>query len=101
MKEKYTQLTQEDRINIYLFLQQEFSYSEIAEKIGKSKSTISREKERNTGERGYRWKQAHNFAMFRKTFSFKNIRLTESIANKIVAKLSIRWSPEQISNYVS
>lgn len=100
MKTKYTQLTQDDRINIYIFLQQEFTYSEIAKKIGKSKSTISREIERNTGGRGYRWKQAHNYAIFRKSYSLKNVRLTKLIEKKIKSKLSIRWSPEQISNWL-
>jgi hypothetical protein len=46
---KYSQLTLDDRINIYLGLQQNFSYQKIAEQLGKDKSTISREVKRNLG----------------------------------------------------
>lgn len=100
MKKKYNQLTQEDRLSIYIYLQEDFSYSEIAKRIGKSKSTISREIERNTGFRGYRWKQAHSYACIRRNSIPKKIRLTKPILSIIKAKLKIRWSPEQISNWL-
>ena len=59
---KYTQLTQEQRYQIYAFLKAGFLQTEIASEIGVHKSTISREIKRNRGKRGYRPKQAHLMA---------------------------------------
>jgi len=97
---KYTQLTLDDRINIYIFLQQQISITKIAEKLKRDKSTISREISRNSGLRGYRYKQAHTFSLVRKMNSKKNVRLTISLQRLIERKLKIKWSPEQISNWM-
>ncbi len=97
---KYNQLTQDDRIIIYTLLQQQFSYTKIGQELGKHKSTISREVERNSGKKGYRYKQAQHFAVLRKLNSRKHIRLTLSLKILIERKLKIRWSPEQISQWM-
>ena len=55
----YTQLTQGQRYQISALLKIGQNQTEIAEVIGKHKSTISREVRRNRGQRGYRPKQAH------------------------------------------
>jgi IS30 family transposase len=62
----YTQLTQEQRYQIYALLKMEHKDTEIAEAIGVHPSTIGREIKRNHGRRGYRPKQAHNKAMSRR-----------------------------------
>ena len=62
----YTQLTSEQRYQIYALSKKEHSQSEISQIVGVHKSTISRELKRTTGGRGYRPKQAHNKALQRR-----------------------------------
>jgi len=62
----YTQLTREERYQIYALKQAGHRQSEIAEMLGRHKSTISRELRRNRGLRGYRPKQAHRLALARR-----------------------------------
>ena len=50
----YTQLTHEERYQIYILKKAEYDQTQIAELLGRSKSTISRELRRNRGLRGYR-----------------------------------------------
>jgi len=54
----YTQLTREERYQIYALKQAGHQQSEIAKMLDRHKSTISRELRRNRGLRGYRPKQA-------------------------------------------
>lgn len=65
----YTQLTREERYQIYALKQAGHQQSEIAEMLGRHKSTISRELRRNRGLRGYRPKQAHRLALARRSVS--------------------------------
>ena len=60
--EGYLHLTCEQRCQIYALLQSGHSQAHIARQIGVDPSTISRELVRNTGARGYRFKQAHEKA---------------------------------------
>ena len=69
----YTQLTREQRYQIYALLKMGHNRTEIAAVIGKHKSTISRELSRNKGQRGYRPKQAHGKALHRRDHSHKRI----------------------------
>jgi IS30 family transposase len=55
---KYKQLTSEQRYQIYGLKQAGLKQSQIAQKVGVDKSTISREFRRNQGLRGWRPKQA-------------------------------------------
>ena len=71
---------------------------EIAKFIGVDKSTISRELKRNQGQRGYRPKQAHNFAMNRRKQGPRRIRTETWLL--IEAKIRLDWSPEQISGWL-
>ena len=50
----YTQLTQDQRYQIYAFMKAGFSQNSIATEIGVHKSTVSRELSRNRGQKGYR-----------------------------------------------
>ena len=63
----YIQLTQEQRYQISAMKKIGNSQKEIAADIGVHKGTISRELRRNTGERGYRPKQAHEKALGRRS----------------------------------
>src|SRR5271165_2045901 len=66
MPEGYLHLTCEQRCQIYALLQSGHSQAHIARKIGVDPSTICRELVRNTGARGYRFKQAHEKASQRR-----------------------------------
>ena len=61
----YTHLTQEERYKISSLMEAGFSQNTIAERLGRSASTISRELGRNRGARGYRPEHAHRTAQAR------------------------------------
>ena len=92
---KYTQLTQEQRYQIQALLKMGHSQTKIADALGVHKSTISRELQRNHGKRGYRPKQAHQFALQRRKRAQK--RITADIWALVEARLRQDWSPEQIA----
>jgi len=54
----YTQLTQEERYHISVLCKEGSPRAEIARRVKRHPSTITREPRRNTGRRGYRAKQA-------------------------------------------
>ena len=94
----YTQLTQAQRYQISAMLKIGQTQTEIAEVIGKHKSTISREVRRNRGQRGYRPKQAHQMSMDRRKKATP--RIQEATWALIESKLEEDWSPEQISDWL-
>lgn len=94
----YTQLTQEQRYQIYALLKMGHNQTEIATVIGKHKSTVSRELRRNKGLRGYRPKQAHSQALNRRNHGQK--RITEEWWQLIEMQLRLDWSPEQVSGWL-
>jgi transposase, IS30 family len=96
----YTQLTQEERYHLSVLCKEGFPRAEIARRLKRHLSTITRELKRNTGRRGYRAKQAQQKALYRRHTSEKAIRLTYRIIGLIVTKLKEKWSPEQISGWL-
>lgn len=94
----YKQLTYEQRYLIFTVLKMGFSQSRIAELVGVHKSTISRELKRNTGKRGYRYKQAQRKAQQRQNKARK--RISQAEWQIIDEKLKTDWSPEQVSHWV-
>ena len=94
----YTQLTQEQRYQISAMLKIGQNQTEIAETIGKHKSTISREVRRNRGQRGYRPKQAQQMSLDRRKKA--KPRIQESTWAWIESKLQEDWSPEQIADWL-
>ena len=54
----YSQLCPEERYGLALLLGSGESFRQIAKKLNRSVSTISREINRNKGKRGYKHKQA-------------------------------------------
>jgi IS30 family transposase len=95
----YTQLTREQRYQIYALMKAGLCQTEIAKVIGVHKSTISRERRRNRGLRGYRPKQAHHFAEIRRA---KTARARISPDTWILVERLLRedWSPEQVSGWL-
>ena len=94
----YKQLTQEQRYQIYALKKAGHCQMEIANLLGVHKSTICRELRRNRGQRGYRPKQAHGFALARRQQTCSRIR--PQTWKLIAEKLRADWSPEQISGWL-
>lgn len=92
---QYTHLTQEQRYQISALKKTTISNSEIARIIGCNKSTITRELKRNTGQRGYRPKQAQQLSEARKAKNNGRIRLFGWAY--IQHLLCQKYSPEQIT----
>ena len=95
MNHSYTHLTGEERYHISALRKTGLSYAAIARTIGRNKSTISREINRNTGKRGYRPKQANNLAQDRKRNG--NQQITSFGFAYIHHLVEQDWSPEQIN----
>jgi IS30 family transposase len=91
----YSQLTQEQRYQIYALKKIGHSRSEIAAVIGVHKSTVSRELKRNRGRCGYRPQQAHSMMMERRQKG--NPRITAETWAVVERLLRQDWSPKQIS----
>lgn len=96
----YTQLTQEQRYQIYALMNAEINQSEIATIIGVDKSTISRELRRNRGLKGYRPTQAHQLAVSRRHTKVQP-RITRADWRLVERLLRKDWSPEQISLWLA
>jgi len=96
----YTQLTREQRYQIYALMKAGLSQTAIARIIGVHKSTISREMRRNRGLRGYRPKQAQRFAEIRRA---KAVTTLISPETWLLVEHLLRedWSPEQISGWLA
>ena len=95
----YHQLTTEERCDIYVLRKQGLSLSAIARRLGRSRSTISREVERNKGKKGYRPIQAHKKALQRRTDAraHRQPLVSGALAGRVVQELEAGWSPEQIA----
>lgn len=94
----YKHLTYEARCQIYALKSNGLFQKEIAMQLNVDAGTISRELKRNSGARGYRFKQAQEKSESRRReSSSKPKRMTESMIEAIDSKLEIKWSPEQIS----
>ena len=93
----YRRVTQEDRVRIKDALDAGLTKSEIADKLGFDKSTISRECRRNLGKRGYRPLQAEKKARSRQRHRSWLRKWDGHLANKVRRLLRKKWSPEQIS----
>ncbi|CAM3740549.1 IS30 family transposase [Polynucleobacter brandtiae] len=74
--------------------------SQIAQLLDRHKSTISRELARNTGNRGYRPRQACLLAEERSQGSRNAAQITPSDWDQAVERLKDQWSPVQIANQV-
>lgn len=82
----YTQLTRDQRYQMYDLRQAGKDQTEIAESLRVHKSTICRELKRNVGLRGWRPKQAHEMVASRQAGNDHAVKFREE-----------DWSPEQIS----
>lgn len=100
MTKVYKQLTYEQRCQISVLMKRNFSQREIAISVGTSQATISRELARNTGQKGYRHKQAQAKREKRRMEAVKPSKMTPHMLRLIGSKVRLEWSPEQISGWL-
>jgi len=93
----YKQLSQAQRYQIEILKKAGKNQKEIAELLGVSAPTISRELKRNKGQKGYRPKQAQIKADKRKKQAAKALKMTPALIILIEARIVMDWSPEQVS----
>jgi len=96
---RYTQLTREQRYQIYALKKAGHSQARIAALLEVHKTTISRELKRNHGQRGYRPNQAHQLAQQRRREKPRR-RIEPETWVLIESRLRLEWSPEQISGWL-
>jgi IS30 family transposase len=94
-------LTYENRCQIHALKKSGMPPSGIATELGVDKSTITREIRRNSGDAGYRFKQAQRLSEFRRSEASRAcLKMTADCIALIEEKLAIQWSPVQISGWM-
>jgi IS30 family transposase len=95
-------LSQEERIEIADLRQAGLSIRQIAHRLGRAASTVSRELRRNaTRSRGYRPFHAHRRATARRARTHRRRIETNGELRQMVAELlAQRWSPQQITRHL-
>lgn len=98
----YKQLSREQRYAIYLGLKEKKTYTAIAQQIGCSVSTVSREVRRNTNRHGhYIYQEAVELTKVRRERSVNNRTLPSHIIKQAIELLTEKdWSPQQISGWL-
>lgn len=91
-------LTFQERKILYRMKKAGKPFREIAEALGRDRSTIYREVNRNTGGRGYRPQQAQHLAEERRKACRRTAKLSHPVIRSYVTvHLKKKWSPEQIA----
>ena len=93
----YTHFTLEERIFLHDSRKHGLSIRRIADLLGRSPSTVSRELKRNVSKRGYRAKKADMLAKTRRSNASVKVLKPGSIEYEyVVDKLNCYWPPEAI-----
>ena len=101
MPKGYHHLTRDQRCQIYTLKKRGDSVLDISKELEVDRSTIYKELARNSGERGYRYKQAHEKASQRRIAASKRSqKMTQETISILEEKLHLQWSPEQISGWL-
>jgi IS30 family transposase len=91
-------LTFEERQVLYRLVKAQKPKVEIADILGRDRSTIYRELKRNTGGRGYRPKQAQRKATERRLVCRRKRKMSRPQVKQYVSRwLKKGWSPDQIA----
>jgi len=96
MGTRYSHLSLEERCRLRGLMEMGVSFSEIASRLGRHRSTIQRELERNRCADSYRPDSACRRAWARKLRGSKIARSTRLRAH-VEDRLAMGWSPEQIA----
>ncbi len=93
----YTHLSQAERYQICALLRAKHSIRQIAALINRHISTVSREIARNSGQRGYRAKQADALCQQRSIGSRNGVWIERCMWKQVAVFLDFEHSPEQIA----
>ena len=99
MTTKYTRLSHDERIEIYKFLALKKSLSQIAQALGRHKSTICREV-KQFGRDDYHHYKGEGKAVFRgsnRRSGKTKMKQNPELGKYVNDKLQMKWSPDQIS----
>lgn len=96
----YYQLTENERYQIYIMKQAGHNQEYIADMLGRSPSTISRELARNRGLRGYRPAQAQRLTQERRQQAYKSRKVTDKVRDWIERLIRQELSPQQVVDYL-
>jgi IS30 family transposase len=98
----YRQITSEERYTIAALRREGFNAAEIARRLGRHRSTISREVRRNSSrwDGSYRPSKAIERTNGRRSRSRRNQHFTKADLALVEKKLKADWSPEQISGHL-
>ena len=91
----YKRVTPEERRLVYCWRRAGYGVREVARRLGRAASSISRELLRNRGKKGYRPKQAH-WKATEKARRPGPRRFTEAVRLDAEARLKDGWTPEII-----
>jgi len=95
----YRQLTSGERYTISVLKRQGFTIVEIADEIGRHRSTVYRELARNACNDGrYRVSKAESRTRGRRSRSRRNQQFSNDDFKIVNKYLRMKWSPDQISN---
>ena len=83
---RYRRVTDEERLLMQAYLAEGLSFSAIASKLGFDRSTISREVARNSGDRGYRVKQACRKADERQRYRLEPRKMVQETVRKPIPR---------------
>ena len=98
MGQSFHHLTQEERSQIYSLKSMGHTMIEISNHLGYHRSAIYRELQRNTGGKGYRYRQAQQKATERRRkASAAPRKVTPEKWHRVTEWLQQGWSPEQIA----
>ena len=99
----YRQITFGERYAIGMLRRQGCTPSDIARILGRHRSTIIREVQRNRKvcDGGYRPQLADWYARGRRSRSRRNRRFSKNDLKRVRRLLKKKWSPEQVSGYLS
>jgi transposase, IS30 family len=93
----YRQLAQEERYQIAALKDSGLSNAEIARRLSRSASTISRELMRNRGVKGYQAATAQRLSDKRRRTAYKADKRIPELIAWVTDRLQDKWSPEQIA----
>jgi len=96
---QYSQLAQGERYVMARMIRQGYSYRAMAGVLGRSVSTISRERKRNATRHDghYRAEKAHQYAMARRRRTRKQDQYSQQEWEEVARLVRRKWSPEQIA----
>jgi IS30 family transposase len=92
----YKRLSVKERRQLHAFLTMGISIVEIAEKLNRHKSTIYREKQRNSKQGKYSPVVANELSISRRAVKANKINKDKNLHEYVIAGLQKGWAPEQI-----